>query len=64
MQYILSIDQGTQSTRVFLYDEDAQPVASHQETFKQIYPRQGCVPHPSRMRAVGQPRHPLTRFAV
>ena len=43
MQYILAIDQGTQSTRVFLYDKDARPVVSHQETFKQIYPKQGCV---------------------
>ena len=42
MDCILSIDQGTQSTRVFVYDSKAAPIASHQEEFAQIYPQQGC----------------------
>ena len=41
MDCVLAIDQGTQSTRVFVYDKQARPVASHQEEFAQIYPRQG-----------------------
>lgn len=36
---IIAIDQGTQSTRVFVYDKDAKPVASHQVDLPQILPR-------------------------
>ena len=35
MDVIASLDQGTQSTRVFIYDEHAAPIASHHVEFKQ-----------------------------
>jgi glycerol kinase len=41
MECVAAIDQGTQSTRVFIFDKNAQPIASHQEQFKQIYPKAG-----------------------
>lgn len=43
MECIGSIDQGTQSTRFFLYGRDAAPLASHQVEFPQIYPKSGWV---------------------
>lgn len=43
IEVIASIDQGTQSSRVFLYGKDEKAVASSQETFKQHYPERGCV---------------------
>ena len=43
--YILSIDQGTTSSRAILYDENAQPVMTAQEEFAQIYPSDGWVEH-------------------
>lgn len=43
MECILAIDQGTQSSRVFLYDADARAIAAHQEEFAQIYPQKGCA---------------------
>jgi len=43
--YILSIDQGTTSSRAILYDEHAQPVMTAQEEFPQIYPSDGWVEH-------------------
>jgi glycerol kinase len=42
-EVVASIDQGTQSTRVYLFDREARPVASHQVALPQIYPRAGCV---------------------
>lgn len=45
MQVVGAIDQGTQSTRFFLYDEDANPVCSHQVEFEQIYPQAGWTEH-------------------
>eukprot|EP00882_Tetradesmus_deserticola_P007483 GHRQ01007882.1.p1 GENE.GHRQ01007882.1~~GHRQ01007882.1.p1 ORF type:complete len:387 (+),score=181.69 GHRQ01007882.1:614-1774(+) len=45
MKCVTAIDQGTQSTRVFIFDQDAQPVASHQEQFKQVYPKAGWCEH-------------------
>jgi glycerol kinase len=41
MECIAAIDQGTQSTRVFVFDRAAKPLASHQEQFKQTYPQAG-----------------------
>jgi hypothetical protein len=50
MDCILSIDQGTQSTRVFVYDKDAKAVASHQVDLPQILPQARSVPQsPVRM---------------
>jgi len=45
MECIGAIDQGTQSSRVFLYDRSANLVASHQVEFTQITPKPGCVGH-------------------
>ncbi len=43
--YILSLDQGTTSSRAILFDHDGKPVATHQLEFRQIYPRPGWVEH-------------------
>jgi glycerol kinase len=43
--FILSIDQGTTSTRAILFDANATPVASHQIELRQIYPDNGWVEH-------------------
>ncbi len=45
MKHVLSIDQGTTSTRAILFDETLQLVASSQEEFQQIYPNSGWVEH-------------------
>jgi glycerol kinase len=42
---ILVIDQGTTSTRAIVFGLDAQPVASAQTEFEQLYPRPGWVEH-------------------
>ena len=44
-RYILALDQGTTSSRAILFDEEARPVVSAQEEFRQIYPRPGWVEH-------------------
>ena len=41
METIATIDQGTQSTRVYLYDKQARPTASHHVEFKQHRERAG-----------------------
>ncbi|MEE9273302.1 MAG: glycerol kinase GlpK [Robiginitomaculum sp.] len=43
--HILSIDQGTTSSRAIVYDKSAQPIMSAQEEFSQIYPKDGWVEH-------------------
>ncbi len=45
MRYILAIDQGTSSSRCILYDQQANPVAMAQQTFKQHFPYPGWVEH-------------------
>lgn len=45
VEAIASIDQGTQSSRVFLYNKNGNAIASSQETFQQHYPERGCVLH-------------------
>lgn len=45
MKHVLSIDQGTTSTRAILFNETLQLVASSQEEFPQIYPKSGWVEH-------------------
>ncbi len=45
MKYILSIDQGTTSTRAIVFDETGAPVAKAQSEFPQVYPRPGWVEH-------------------
>lgn len=44
-QYILSIDQGTTSSRSILFNEQAEPVAVAQREFSQHFPRDGWVEH-------------------
>lgn len=45
MKYILSIDQGTTSSRAILFDKNMQVVASSQEEFTQHFPKSGWVEH-------------------
>ena len=45
MTYVLSIDQGTTSSRAILFDTSLTPVASAQEEFPQIFPQSGWVEH-------------------
>lgn len=44
-KYILSIDQGTTSTRAFIFDKNARNIASAGREFKQYYPSPGWVEH-------------------
>ncbi|MCJ1240193.1 Glycerol kinase [Varicellaria rhodocarpa] len=43
--FIGSIDQGTTSSRFFIFDGTGTPVASHQIEFKQMYPHSGWHEH-------------------
>ncbi|UCH24569.1 MAG: glycerol kinase GlpK [Trueperaceae bacterium] len=43
--YILSLDQGTTSSRAILFDVEGHPVDSAQQEFKQHYPQPGWVEH-------------------
>ncbi len=45
MKYILTIDQGTTSSRAILYDQNQNRVASAQEEFPQYFPESGWVEH-------------------
>ena len=45
MKYILSLDQGTTSSRAILFDRSGTPVGSTQREFAQIFPRPGWVEH-------------------
>ncbi len=42
---ILSIDQGTTSTRAIVFDTAGSPIASAQRELRQIYPKPGWVEH-------------------
>ncbi|MCM8528909.1 MAG: FGGY family carbohydrate kinase, partial [Lentisphaeraceae bacterium] len=44
-EYILSIDQGTSSSRALLFDKNANVVAKAQQEFTQYYPQNGWVEH-------------------
>lgn len=44
-KYILSIDQGTTSSRAIIFNELAKPIASAQQEFRQIFPEDGWVEH-------------------
>jgi glycerol kinase len=44
-QYILSIDQGTTSSRAMLFDEDGHAAFTAQQEFTQFFPRDGWVEH-------------------
>ena len=43
--YILSIDQGTTSTRAMLFDQSFEIKCTSQIEFKQFFPKDGCVEH-------------------
>ena len=45
MDYILSIDQGTTSSRAVVFDHAGQVVAMAQREFTQHFPRPGWVEH-------------------
>ena len=45
MKYILSIDQGTTSSRAILFDAELKPHATAQEEFPQVFPQSGWVEH-------------------
>ena len=44
-KYILSLDQGTTSSRAILFDHQGQIQAVAQKEFQQIFPQSGCVEH-------------------
>lgn len=44
-QYLLSIDQGTTSSRAVLFDISGKLIAAESETFTQHYPQNGWVEH-------------------
>ncbi len=44
-QYIISLDQGTTSSRALLVDQDGAIVHMVQQEFKQIFPKSGWVEH-------------------
>ncbi len=44
-QYILSIDQGTTSSRAMLFDENGRGCFTAQREFKQYFPKNGWVEH-------------------
>ena len=45
IKYILALDQGTTSSRAILYDQNANPLETAQQEFKQIFPQPGWVEH-------------------
>lgn len=45
MKYIMSIDQGTTSTRAIIYDTNANVVSVSQKEFTQHFPKSGWVEH-------------------
>ena len=44
-QYILSIDQGTTSSRAMLFDQNGQAAFTAQQEFTQHFPKDGWVEH-------------------
>ena len=44
-KYILSIDQGTTSTRSMIFNNEFKIIGSSQKEFKQFFPKDGCVEH-------------------
>ena len=45
MQYLMAIDQGTTSSRVFIYDEKLKVIGLGQQAFAQYFPKPGRVEH-------------------
>ena len=44
-KFILSIDQGTTSTRSIIFNKNFEIISSDQLEFKQYFPKDGCVEH-------------------
>ena len=44
-KYIISLDQGTTSSRAIIFSKDQKIVAKAQREFEQIYPKEGWVEH-------------------
>lgn len=44
-KYILSLDQGTSSSRAMIFDQKGKQIGLSQKEFKQLYPQQGWVEH-------------------
>ena len=44
-KYILTLDQGTTSSRAIIYDQESNIISVAQKEFAQIYPKQGWVEH-------------------
>ena len=44
-KYILSLDQGTTSSRAIVFDSESNPVSVAQKEFEQIFPQPGWVEH-------------------
>ena len=44
-QYILSLDQGTTSSRAILFDQNQDIIGTSQKEFTQYFPRDGWVEH-------------------
>ncbi|MEX0988622.1 MAG: glycerol kinase GlpK [Bacteroidales bacterium] len=44
-KYVLSLDQGTTSSRAILFDHDGKIVSQAQKEFRQIFPKPGWVEH-------------------
>jgi glycerol kinase len=44
-EFILSLDQGTTSSRAIIFDRNGLPVATAQKEFTQFYPKPGWVEH-------------------
>ncbi|SKA99647.1 glycerol kinase [Caloramator quimbayensis] len=44
-KYVLSLDQGTTSSRAILFNREGEIVSTAQKEFKQIYPKAGWVEH-------------------
>jgi glycerol kinase len=45
MTYLISLDQGTSSSRTIIFDKNGQIVGIDQSEFKQIFPKSGWVEH-------------------
>ena len=45
MKYILSLDQGTTSSRAIVFDKQGKILGKAQQEFPQIYPHPGWVEH-------------------
>ena len=55
--FVGAVDQGTTSTRFFVFDHDARVVAHHQLEHAQLLPRPGWVEHDP-MEILDRPRRP------